>query len=66
MKPWVPLAHEAFYDYRLNGRTLSGQELSVVRLLLKGGRRDAQAVQNGSGIAPREWRELMEMLELES
>ena len=31
VKIWVPLVYEAFCDYRLNGRTLSAQAISVVR-----------------------------------
>jgi len=32
----VPLAWEAFRDYRINGLALSSQELSIVRFLVAG------------------------------
>jgi thymidylate synthase (FAD) len=66
VKPWVPLAYEAFCDYRLNGEFLSAQALSVVRALVVGRRQDAEALRENAGIAPREWRELMDMLEFET
>ena len=59
VKAWVPLSWEAFEDYRLGGVALSAQGLDVVRRLLRG-----EAVgQEQSGLAPREWRELMDLLE---
>ena len=33
VKPWVPLTHQAFLDYQLNVRTMSAQELTVLRTL---------------------------------
>ncbi len=58
MARWVPLAHEAFLDYRLHAASLSAPALAVVRRLLAG-----EAVeQAGSGLSPREWRELMSVL----
>jgi thymidylate synthase (FAD) len=51
---WVPVAHQAFLDYRLGAATLSAQMLSVVRRMLAGERVE----QAGSGLNPREWREL--------
>ncbi len=64
VKPWVPLAHEAFCEYRLNGQVLSEHALSVMRALFDGHREEAEALREGSGMAPREWRELMEALGL--
>ena len=64
VKPWTPLVHEAFLDYRLNARTLSGQALQVVRALVKGRRQEAAPFRGESGIEAREWREMMETLEL--
>ncbi len=55
---WVPMVHEAFRDYRLGAVTLSAQMLSIVQRLLAG----EAVVQKGSGLSPREWRELMQML----
>jgi len=58
VEAWVPMACEAFRDYRLGAVTLSAQMLAVVRRLLVG-----EAVeQPGSGLSKREWRELMAML----
>ena len=58
VKRWVPLVHEAFEDYRLGGAQLSAKGLEVVKRLIAG-----EAVeQAASGMAPREWRELMATL----
>ena len=65
VKPWVPLAYEAFCDYRMNGGNLSAGGLSVVRSLVKGRRTEAEELRKASGISAREWRELMETLELD-
>ena len=66
VKPWTPLVHEAFLDYRLHARTLSRQALQVVRALVQGRRREADALrlQDGTGITSREWREITEVLGL--
>ncbi len=55
---WVPMAFEAFRDYRMGAVTLSAQMLAVVRRMVAG---EAVAPE-GSGLSKREWRELMEML----
>jgi thymidylate synthase (FAD) len=55
---WVPLAWEAFCDYRLGGATLSAQALQVVRRRLRG---EVVTVED-SGLSAREWRELEELL----
>jgi thymidylate synthase (FAD) len=56
---WVPVAHQAFLDYRLGAVTLSAQMLAVVRRMLAG-----EAVeQANSGLNRREWAELMTALE---
>jgi thymidylate synthase (FAD) len=56
---WVPVAHQAFLDYRLGAVTLSAQMLSVVRRMLAG-----EAVeQANSGLNRREWAELMVALD---
>ena len=62
---WVPMTYEAFCDYRLNAKLLSGNALSVVRALVNGRRDDAENLRVGSGIAPREWRELIDTLGFE-
>ena len=65
VKPWVPFAYEAFCDYRMNSGNLSAGGLSVVRSLVKGRRAEAEELRKASGIPAREWRELMETLELD-
>src|SRR5215213_9806653 len=55
---WVPLAHAAFLEYRLNAATLSASSLAVLRRMLAGEKID----QPSSGLSPREWRELMAVL----
>jgi thymidylate synthase (FAD) len=51
---WVPVAHQAFLDYRLGAVTLSAQMLAVVRRMLAGEAVD----QPNSGLNRREWVEL--------
>jgi thymidylate synthase (FAD) len=54
VQAWVPLAHQAFLDYRLGAVTLSAQMLAAVRRMLAG-----EAVEQGnSGLNRREWAEL--------
>jgi thymidylate synthase (FAD) len=56
---WVPLAAQAFRDYRLGAATLSAGMITVVRRML-----DGEAVTRpDSGLNPREWRELMAVLD---
>jgi len=58
LERWVPLAHAAFVEYRLNAAHLSATGLAVIRRLLAGDQVD----QASSGLSPREWRELMALL----
>ena len=55
---WVPMAHAAFLEYRMNAATISATGLAVIRRLLAGEPVD----QPSSGLSPREWRELMAVL----
>jgi thymidylate synthase (FAD) len=55
---WVPVAHQAFLDYRLGAVTLSAQMLAVVRRKLAG----EPVEQANSGLNRREWDELMAAL----
>ena len=55
---WVPMAHAAFLEYRMNAATISATGVSVIRRLLAGEPVD----QPSSGLSPREWRELMAVL----
>ena len=58
VRRWVPLAYQAFSDYRMGAADLSAPALAVVRRMLAG-----EAVeQKESGLSPREWRELMAVL----
>ena len=65
VKVWVPLTYEAFQDYRLNSALLSARSLSLVRALVSGRRKEAEALREGSGLQASEWSELMEVLGLE-
>ena len=56
---WVPVAHQAFLDYRLGAVTLSAQMLTAVKRMLAGETVD----QANSGLNRREWAELMAALE---
>jgi thymidylate synthase (FAD) len=58
LERWVPLAHAAFLEYRMNATTISATGLKVIRRLLAGETVDQKA----SGLSPREWRELMAVL----
>ena len=58
VKRWVPLAAEAFSQYRMGGANLSATGLEVVRRLIGG----EDVGQEDSGLSKREWRELMETL----
>ena len=62
VKRWVPQVHAAFLEYRMGGAQLSATGLAVVRRLLAG----EAVTQETSGLAKREWRELMASLGRES
>src|SRR3954470_17821836 len=55
---WVPMAHAAFLEYRMNAATISASGLAVIRRMIDG----EQVNQTSSGLSPREWRELMAVL----
>jgi thymidylate synthase (FAD) len=56
---WVPLAAEAFREYRLGSAQLSATALAIIRRMLKG-----ETVEAGqSGLSKREWNELMTLIE---
>ena len=59
---WVPLAHAAFLEYRLNAATISASALAVVRRMLAG----EPVTRESSGLSAREWRELNAVLERET
>src|SRR5712672_447582 len=58
MQHWVPSAHAAFVEYRMNAALISATGLKVIQRLLAGEPVDQAA----SGLSPREWRELMATL----
>ncbi len=58
VEAWVPLACQAFRDYRLGAVTLSAQMLTVVKRMLGG----EMVAQPDSGLSKREWVELMGVL----
>jgi thymidylate synthase (FAD) len=59
LERWVPLAHAAFLEYRMNAALISATGLKVIQRLLAG----EPVEQKASGLSPREWRELMAVLE---
>ncbi|MGH7101954.1 MAG: FAD-dependent thymidylate synthase [Acetobacteraceae bacterium] len=56
---WVPLAHQAFLDYRLNAATFSQPMLTVLRRMLAG----ETVGEKASGLSKREFAELLAALE---
>ena len=58
VKKWVPLAYDAFEEYRLNSANLSATMLEVVKRKLAG---EIVTLEN-SGLTKREWVELEAML----
>jgi len=56
LKRWVPIAFDAFMDYRVGGMELSAKAKTVIQKMLKG----QQCNLENSGLSKREWNELME------
>ena len=56
---WVPVTYRAFLDYVHHAASLSAGALDVVRRMLAGERVE----QDSSGLSPREWLELMSVLD---
>jgi thymidylate synthase (FAD) len=59
VQAWVPLAWEAFVEYRLNAATLSAGMIAALRRMLAG----ESVTQPESGLSKREWSEFMGVLE---
>jgi len=58
LQRWVPLAHAAFLEYRMNAALISATGLAIIRRMLAG-----EAVDHASsGLSAREWHELMAVL----
>lgn len=60
VEAWVPVACQAFRDYRLGAVTLSAQMLDVVRRLLAG----ESVIAPPLGLSMREWLEMRDVLRL--
>tara|TARA_B100000427_G_scaffold328653_1_gene342307 strand:+ start:60 stop:1007 length:948 start_codon:yes stop_codon:yes gene_type:complete len=60
LKRWVPIAYEAFMDYRVGAMELSSKGKSVVKKMMKG----EKCSYEESGLSKREWNELMGSLGL--
>jgi thymidylate synthase (FAD) len=58
MEAWVPIACQAFRDYRLGAVSFSAPMMAVLQRMLAGQPMDAAA----SGLSAREWREMMASL----
>jgi len=58
VRRWVPIAHEAFVQHRLNAVTLSAAAFAVLKRRLAG----EDVTEATSGLGKREWRELMAAL----
>lgn len=57
---WVPLAHEAFLEYRMGAVTLSATAVAALKRMLAG----EPVTQDTSGLPPREWHEVAAALDL--
>jgi thymidylate synthase (FAD) len=58
VKRWVPIAYDAFLEYRMNAATISATGLAVIRKLIN----QEPVGQTSSGLSAREWHELMAVL----
>lgn len=61
MKRWVPMAYDAFVEYRQKGAHVSRSGLSVIRRMING----ETVNQENSGLTAREWGELNSILQSE-
>tara|TARA_B100000073_G_scaffold271866_1_gene231602 strand:+ start:338 stop:1273 length:936 start_codon:yes stop_codon:yes gene_type:complete len=60
VKKWVPIAADAFEDYRIGGTEVSAKEINLLKKLLKG----EKASYEEEGISKREWSELQRKFDL--
>jgi thymidylate synthase (FAD) len=60
VKKWVPLAYEAFMEYRVNAVSFSGNGLKAIKAMLTGDTVTAET----SGMSKREWNEFASILEI--
>lgn len=61
MKRWVPMAYDAFVEYRQKGAHVSRSGLNVIRRMING----ETVNQENSGLTAREWGELNSILQEE-
>lgn len=59
VQSWVPMAYDAFVEYRLHGQRFSRTGVAILKRMLAG----ESVSQESSGLSPREWRELMDTLQ---
>jgi thymidylate synthase (FAD) len=59
VKAWVPFTYEAFEEHRLHGATISRKGLEAIKQMIAG----KEVTQENSGMSPREWGELMAVIE---
>ena len=60
VKKWVPIAADAFEDYRIGGTEVSAKEINLLKKLLKGEKVSFEE----EGISKREWSELQKKFDL--
>ncbi|MDG2417183.1 MAG: FAD-dependent thymidylate synthase [Pelagibacterales bacterium] len=60
VKKWVPIAADAFEDYRIGGAEVSAKEINLLKKLLKGEKVSFE----DEGISKREWSELQKKFDL--
>ena len=60
VKKWVPIAADAFEDYRIGGTEVSGKEINILKKLLNG----EQVSFKDEGISEREWSELQRKFDI--
>jgi thymidylate synthase (FAD) len=58
VKRWVPIAYEAFCNYRLGGAEVSAKGLAAIRHMLKG----EAVTQESSGMSKGEWNEFQALI----
>ena len=62
VRPWVPLAYEAFLDYQLNARTFSSQEMVLLKTLVGKHQAELEELRPTVKMSQREWEEMLEVL----
>ena len=60
VKEWVPITYQAFEDYWLHAKTLSKQQLRLVKAMNKG----EKITYESSGLSSREWEEFCNIFDL--